>query len=207
MTKCPWCTAFRRINLVAMSKEFASTVDELLANNAAYAEGFGLSDLEGAPARLTAAPARQTAAPASHIAVPARRIAVVACMDARLSILDILGLAVGDAHVMRNAGGVVTDDVVRSLCLSQRVLGTREIILMQHTDCGLQKLTEEAFLSELEAQLGMRPPWAVEAFVDPNHSVRKSMERLLGSPYIQEKRFIRGFVYDVSTGVLDEVGV
>ena len=200
MTKCPWCTAFRRINLVAMSKEFASTVDELLANNAAYAEAFGISDLEGAPAS-------HTAVPASHTAVPARRIAVVACMDARLSILDILGLAVGDAHVMRNAGGVVTDDVVRSLCLSQRVLGTREIILMQHTDCGLQKLTEEAFLSELEAELGMRPPWAVEAFVDPNQSVRKSMERLLGSPFIQEKRFIRGFVYDVSTGVLDEVGV
>lgn len=167
-----------------MGDDFRPSADELLANNADYAAAF---DFRGLPV------------------APARRAAVVACMDSRMPIFAILGLDRGEAHIIRNAGGVVTDDVIRSLCLSQRALGTREIILIHHTDCGLQKVTEDGFKTELEEELGVRPDWAVEAFDDPYIAVRQSMQRLLRSPFILHKDHIRGFVYDVTTGLLDEV--
>lgn len=173
-----------RVYDAAMGDDFQPAADELLANNAEYAESF---DRRGLPA------------------APSRRAAIVACMDSRMSIFGILGLADGEAHIIRNAGGVVTDDVIRSLCLSQRALGTREIILIHHTDCGLQKVTEDGFKAELEDELGVRPHWAVEAFEDPYVNVRKSIQRLLSSPFILDKNHIRGFVYDVTTGLLDEV--
>ncbi|MCY3851740.1 MAG: carbonic anhydrase [Acidimicrobiaceae bacterium] len=169
-----------------MGDDFQPTADELLANNADYAESF---DSRGLPA------------------APSRRAAIVACMDSRMPVSRILGLACGEAHIIRNAGGVVTDDVIRSLCLSQRALGTREIILIHHTDCGLQKVTEDGFKTALEDELGVRPHWAVEAFEDPYAGVRRSMQRLLRSPFILDKDHIRGFVYDVTTGLLDEVDV
>lgn len=169
-----------------MGDDFQPTTDELLANNADYAESF---DFRGLPV------------------APSRRIAIVACMDSRMPIFGILGLARGEAHIIRNAGGVVTDDVVRSLCLSQRALGTREIILIHHTDCGLQKVTEDGFKAELEYEVGVRPHWAVEAFEDPYADVRQSIQRLMLSPFILKKNHIRGFVYDVTTGLLDEVDV
>lgn len=137
--------------------------------------------------------------------VPQRRLAIIACMDSRMDIFKILGLANGEAHIIRNAGGVVTDDVIRSLCLSQRLLGTREVMLLHHTDCGLQKVTEDAFKAELEQELGIRPGWALESFSDPYSDTEQSMERLRASPFIPHKDHIRGFVYDVATGLLDEV--
>ena len=124
-----------------------------------------------------------------------------------VSVLRMRVLGRGEAHIIRNAGGVVTDDVIRSLCLSQRAMGTKEIILLHHTDCGLQKVSEDSFKSELEEELGIRPHWAVEAFEDPSADVRQSIQRLLLSPYILEKNHIRGFVYDVTTGLLEEVNV
>ena len=175
-----------RVYDAAMGDDFQPTADELLANNADYARTF---DFQGLPVS------------------PSRRAAIVACMDSRMPIFGILGLARGEAHIIRNAGGVVTDDVIRSLCLSQRALGTREIILIHHTDCGLQKVTEDGFKTELEDELGVRPHWAVEAFDDPYADVRQSIQRLLLSPYILEKSFIRGFVYDVTTGLLEEVNI
>ncbi len=175
-----------RVYDAAMGDDFQPSADELLANNADYARSF---DFQGLPVS------------------PSRRTAIVACMDSRMPIFGILGLALGEAHIIRNAGGVVTDDVIRSLCLSQRALGTREIILMHHTDCGLQKVTEDGFKTELEDELGVRPHWAVEAFDDPHADVRQSIQRLLLSPYILEKSHIRGFVYDVTTGLLEEVTV
>lgn len=167
-----------------MDDDFRPTVDELLANNLDYAASF---DSQGLPA------------------APARRVAIVVCMDSRMSIPAILGLDPGDAHIIRNAGGVVTDDVIRSLCLSQRALGTREIILIHHTDCGLQKVTEDGFKAGLEEEIGVRPHWSVEAFDDPYKDVRQSVQRLVRSPFIFHKDHIRGFVYDVATGLLDEV--
>lgn len=167
-----------------MSESIQQDFDELLANNAEYAQTFDFRHL-----------------PTS----PARQVAIVACMDARMAIFPILGLNPGDAHIIRNAGGVVTDDIIRSLCLSQRAMGTREIILLHHTDCGLQKVSEESFKAELEAETGVRPTWAVEAFDDPYADVRESIQRLLQSPFISEDSQIRGFVYDVTTGLLDEV--
>ncbi len=136
---------------------------------------------------------------------PRRHVATVACMDSRMPIFGILGLDRGDAHIIRNAGGVVTDDVIRSLTLSQRALGTREIILVHHTDCGLQKVTEAGFNDDLQAELGVRPPWALESFVDPYADTRQSIRRIELSPFIPHKDHIRGFVYDVETGRLDEV--
>jgi carbonic anhydrase len=129
----------------------------------------------------------------------------VACMDSRMKIFAILGMNDGEAHVIRNAGGVVTDDVIRSLAISQRLLGTREIILIHHTDCGLQKTTEDAFKAAIETETGIRPPWAVEAFTDAAADVRQSIARLKASPFLPHKDAVRGFVFDVATGKLNEV--
>jgi carbonic anhydrase len=124
-----------------------------------------------------------------------------------MDIFEMLGLAHGEAHVVRNAGGVITDDVIRSLCLSQRYLGTREIILLHHTDCGLQAVTEDEFKADLQAELGIKPWWALESFVDPWVDTRQSMRRLQLTPFLPHKDHIRGFVYDVDTGLLDEVEI
>jgi len=142
----------------------------------------------------------------SHLDVrPSRQLAVVACMDSRMDIFAILGLENGEAHIIRNAGGVVTDDTIRSLCLSQRFLGTREIILLHHTDCGLYQLDEAGFKADLQAELGVRPPWALEAFDDPYEDTIQSIRRLQLSPFVKYREDIRGFVYNVDTGRLDEV--
>ena len=138
-------------------------------------------------------------------AQPTRHAAVVACMDSRMRVFPMLGMADGEAHVIRNAGGVVTDDVVRSLAISQRLLGTREIMLIHHTDCGLQKTTEDEFKGSIEAETGIRPPWAVESFTDAEQDVRQSIGRIKASPFIPHKDAIRGFVFDVATGKLNEV--
>ena len=160
-----------------------SAVDDYVSNNQEYA----LTYAGGMPTQ-----------PGSHVAI-------VACMDSRMAIFRILGLDLGQAHVLRNAGGVVTDDVVRSLAISQRLLGTREIMLIHHTDCGLQKTTEDEFKSAIEAETGIRPPWAVDAFTDAAQDTRQSIARLKSSPFIPHKDGIRGFVFDVDTGKLDEV--
>jgi len=160
-----------------------SAVDDYARNNEQYA----LTHSGGTPGR------------------PSRHIAIVACMDARMSVYALLGLRDGEAHVIRNAGGVVTDDVVRSLAISQRLLGTREIMLIHHTDCGMQKITEDEFKRAVEAETGIRPHWAVESFVDAEQDVRQSIGRLRASPFIPHKDAIRGFVFDVDTGKLDEV--
>ena len=122
-----------------------------------------------------------------------------------MDIFQMLGMAHGDAHIIRNAGGVVTDDVVRSLVVSQRLLGTREVILVHHTDCGLQRVTEDEFKHQIEEECGIRPWWALESFRDPVQSVRQNMKRLRLSPFIVHKMNIRGFVYDVDDGILHEV--
>lgn len=136
---------------------------------------------------------------------PARHVAVLACMDSRLDIFAILGLDPGEAHVIRNAGGVVTPDAIRSLTISQRLLETREIVLVHHTDCGMLKLSDDGFKSELQAEVGMSPDWAVEAFEDVDEDVRNSINRLRHSPFLLHKDDIRGFVYEVETGTLREV--
>jgi carbonic anhydrase len=136
---------------------------------------------------------------------PSRHAAIIACMDSRMKISGLLGMGDGESHVIRNAGGVVTDDVIRSLAVSQRLLGTTEIILIHHTDCGLQKITDEGFKREVEAETGVRPPWAVEAFTDAAADVRHSIGRLKASPFVPHKDAIRGFVFDVATGRLNEV--
>ncbi len=132
-------------------------------------------------------------------------VAIVGCMDARTNLGRILGLRHGEAHVLRNAGGVITDDTIRSLCLSQRFLGTREIMLLHHTDCGLQKFQDDDLIAELEAETGVRPPFTFGAFSDPYADVRLSIERLRESPFIQHRDRIRGFVYDVDDGLLHPV--
>jgi carbonic anhydrase len=157
-----------------------SVADEYLKNNAVYADGYA-----GPP--------------------PPRPSRQVACMDSRLEISALLGLGDGEAHVIRNAGGVVTDDMIRSLSISQRLLGTTEIILVHHTDCGLQKTTEDEFKGAIEAETGIRPPWAVEAFTDAAGDVRQSIGRIKASPFIPHKDAVRGFVFDVATGKLGEV--
>ncbi len=136
---------------------------------------------------------------------PDRHIAVVACMDSRMNVPALLGLGDGEAHVLRNAGGAVTDDMVRSLAISQRLLGTREIMLVHHTDCGMTKTTEDEFKAAVEADTGIRPPWAAETFADAEQDVRQSISRLKASPFIPHKDAIRGFVFDVDTGKLNEV--
>jgi carbonic anhydrase len=135
---------------------------------------------------------------------PARALAVVACMDSRMDLFGLLGLHAGDAHIIRNAGGVVTDDVIRSLVLSQRFMGTRSIVLLHHTDCGLMRVSEDALRRELEEETGIRPNFSFEAFTDPADNVRQSMLRLALSPFIVHKNDIRGFVYDVHTGRVTE---
>ena len=160
-----------------------SAVDDYANNNEQYA----LTHPAGVPAR------------------PSKHIAVVACMDARMSVAPMLGMRDGEAHVLRNAGGVVTDDVVRSLAVSQRLLGTREIMLIHHTDCGMQKTTDDEFKRAVEAETGIRPHWAVESFDDAEQDVRQSIGRLRASPFIPHKDAIRGFVFDVDTGKLNEV--
>ena len=138
-------------------------------------------------------------------AKPSLQVAILTCMDSRIRVFEIFGLKQGEAHVLRNAGGVVTDDMIRSLALSQRKLGTREVLLVHHTNCGLEMVTEDDFKDELEADTGLRPTWAVEAFKVVEQSVRGSMARLRRSPFIPHTDKIRGFVYDVHTGELREV--
>lgn len=169
---------------MATFDQFTPNADELVANNRRFATNFADRGLALAPRR---------------------HLAVVACMDSRMDIFQLLGMAHGDAHIIRNAGGVVTDDVVRSLVLSQRLLDTREVILVHHTDCGLQRVTEDEFKHEIEAECGIRPWWALESFRDPVQSVRQNMNRLRLSPFIVHKMNIRGFVYDVDDGILREV--
>jgi carbonic anhydrase len=160
-----------------------SKTDEFLANNRRYAESFG--------GQLPLPPAAHTA--------------VLACMDARLNVYGILGLKEGESHVIRNAGGVVTDDEIRSLAISQRLLGTREIILIHHTDCGMLTFTDDDFKASIEAETGIKPPWAAEAFGDLEADVRQSIKRITTSPFIPHTDAVRGFVFDVATGLLNEV--
>ena len=138
---------------------------------------------------------------------PARHVAVVACMDARLDPAKILGLTEGDAHVIRNAGGFVTDDVLRSLAVSQRLLGTHEVVLIRHTDCGMLNLVDEEFRHRLEQETGNRPAWSAETFSDLDEGVRQAVKRLRASPFLPHTESIRGFVFDVATGGLAEVSV
>lgn len=136
---------------------------------------------------------------------PGRQVAVLACMDARLNVYGLLGLSEGEAHVIRNAGGVVTEDAIRSLAISQRLLGTREIVLIHHTDCGMLTFTDDAFKAQIEGDTGIRPPWAPEAFADPADDVRQSLRRIAASSFIPLKDQVRGFVYSVAEGTLSEV--
>jgi carbonic anhydrase len=136
---------------------------------------------------------------------PGKRVAIVACMDARLNPYGLLGLNEGDAHVIRNAGGVITDDEIRSLSISQRPLGTEEIILIHHTDCGMLTFSDDDFRNDLQKEIGIKPEWAAEAFQDLEEDVRQSIARIKASPFIPRKDAVRGFIYDVSTGTLDEV--
>jgi carbonic anhydrase len=161
-----------------------SVTDELLANAETYAEAF---DRGGLPMP------------------PAKRVAVLACMDARLNPYGLLGLSEGDAHVIRNAGGVVTDDEIRSLAISQRLLGTEEVILIHHTDCGMLTFKDDDFRAQIQQDTGIKPEWAVEAFDDLEEDVRQSIARIKASPFIPKKDRVRGFVYDVETGRLAEV--
>jgi carbonic anhydrase len=161
-----------------------SVTDELLKNNETYAASFDKGDL---------------ALP------PAKKVAVLACMDARLDPAGALGLTEGDAHVIRNAGGVVTDDEIRSLAISQNLLGTEEIILIHHTDCGMLTFTDEQFAEKLQSETGETPEWSANAFPDLDGDVRDSIDRIKSSPFIPNKDSIRGFVYEVETGKLREV--
>jgi carbonic anhydrase len=160
-----------------------SVTDEYLKNNEAYAANFS------GPLPLP----------------PSRNIAVVACMDARLDVYGILGLGQGESHVIRNAGGVVTDDEIRSLAISQRLLGTKEIILIHHTDCGMLTFTDDDFKAGIQAETGIKPEWAAEAFPDLDEDVRQSIKRIKNSPFIPHTDAVRGFVFDVATGKLNEV--
>ena len=160
-----------------------SVTDELLANNQRYAETFS------GPLPMP----------------PSRGVAVIACMDARLNVYALLGLAEGEAHVIRNAGGVVTDDEIRSLAISQRLLGTREIILIHHTECGMLTFTDDDFKAAIQADTGIKPTWSAEAFGDLDEDVRQSINRIKASPFIPHKDLVRGFVFDVGTGKLREV--
>lgn len=140
------------------------------------------------------------------LAAPPRfQVAVVACMDARINVYGLLGLAEGDAHVIRNAGGAVTDDVIRSLAISQRLLGTREIILIHHRDCGMLTFRDEEFKAQIEADTGVRPPWSAETFTDPAADVRQSINRIKASPFPTHTEAVRGFIYDEQDGSLKEV--
>jgi carbonic anhydrase len=161
-----------------------SVTDELVKNNERYAASFDKGS---------------TPLP------PARGVAVVACMDARLHVSAILGLEIGDAHIIRNAGGVVTDDAIRSLVISQRLLGTKEIILIHHSDCGMVTFTDDAVKAQIKEDTGIRPPFSLEAFPDADDDVRQSIARIKTSPFIPHRDSVRGFVYDVTTGRLNEI--
>lgn len=161
-----------------------SNTDDLLANNADYARSFAKADLEAAPVR---------------------KVAVVACMDARLNVYGALGLSEGDCHVIRNAGGVVTDDAIRSLAISQRLLGTEEVVLIHHTGCGMLSFRDDEFRASIERDTGIRPPWAAEAFADLEQDVRQSIARVRASPFLPYKDSVRGFVYEVESGALREI--
>ncbi|WP_099022274.1 beta-class carbonic anhydrase [Mycolicibacterium palauense] len=160
-----------------------TVTDDYLANNAEYARDFS------GPLPMP----------------PSKHVAVVACMDARLDVYRALGLAEGEAHVIRNAGGVVTADEIRSLAISQRLLGTREIILIHHTDCGMLTFTDDDFKRAIEEETGLRPEWAPESFSDVEEDVRQSMRRIRASPFVTLHESLRGFVFDVATGRLTEV--
>jgi carbonic anhydrase len=160
-----------------------TAIDEFLANNARYAESFS------GPLPMP----------------PAKQAAVVACMDARMNVYDMLGLGEGEAHVIRNAGGVITDDEIRSLAISQRLLGTREIMLIHHTDCGMLTFTDDAFKRSIQDDTGVKPHWGAESFPDLDEDVRQSIARIKASPFVPHTDAIRGFVFDVATGKLNEV--
>ena len=138
---------------------------------------------------------------------PAKHIAVLACMDARLDVHKILGLEEGDAHIIRNAGGVATEDAIRSLVISQRLLGTKEIVLIHHTDCGMLTFKDDDVKRKIESEVGIRPPFAFEAFSDLEADVRQSIARIQASPFILNKSSVRGFIYDVKSGRLNEVRI
>jgi carbonic anhydrase len=161
-----------------------TVTDQLLANNETYAAAFTKGDLP---------------------MPPGKKVAIVACMDARLDPARALGLEEGDAHVIRNAGGVVTDDAIRSLTISQRLLGTEEIILIHHTDCGMLTFTDDDLKRQIEKETGIRPPFALESFSDLEEDVRQSIARIKASPFLLHTDRVRGFVYDVKTGRLSEV--
>ena len=144
-------------------------------------------------------------APGVPTPVPALHLAVVTCMDARIKVFDVFGLKHGEVHILRNAGGIVTDDIVRSLAISQRKLQTREVIVMQHTSCGLSTFTDDEFKDELEEDTRLRPPWAIETFREVKDSVRQSVERVRRSPFLLHTDAVRGFCYDVRTAELTEV--
>jgi carbonic anhydrase len=160
-----------------------SETDRLVANNQQYAASFS------GPLPMP----------------PSSGVAVIACMDARLNVYGILGLGLGEAHVIRNAGGVVTDDEIRSLAISQRLLGTREIVLIHHTDCGMLTFTDDDFKAAIQQDTGIKPPWAAESFADLDADVRQSIARIKASPFVPHTGAIRGFVFDVATGQLNEV--
>jgi carbonic anhydrase len=162
-----------------------SITDELLRNNEEYAASFSEVNLP---------------------MPPSKNVAVVACMDARLNVYSMLGLTEGEAHVIRNAGGVVTDDVIRSLLISQRLLGTREIILIHHTDCGMLTFSDDEVKRNIQEDVGIKPEFALEAFSDLEEDVRQSIRRIEASPFIPHKDNVRGFIYEVETGRLREVG-
>ncbi|ODQ94492.1 beta-class carbonic anhydrase [Mycolicibacterium holsaticum] len=136
---------------------------------------------------------------------PSKHVAIVACMDARLNIYGMLGIGDGEAHVIRNAGGVITDDEIRSLAISQRLLGTREIVLIHHTDCGMLTFTDDEFKRAIQEETGIKPGWAPESFPDPAEDVRQSLRRIEASPFVVLHESLRGFVFDVATGKLNEV--
>ena len=161
-----------------------SVTDELLQNNERYAESFDKGELP---------------------LPPARGVAVVACMDARLNVYGMLGLQEGDAHVIRNAGGVITDDEIRSLAISQRLLGTREIILIHHTDCGMLTFTDDELKAQIQEEAGIKPHFPMESFSDLEEDVHQSIARIQASPFVPHKDSVRGFVYEVETGRLREV--
>jgi carbonic anhydrase len=161
-----------------------SVTDELLENNAAYAESFEKGDLP---------------------LPPARGVAVVACMDARLDVHKILGLEEGDAHVIRNAGGVITDDEIRSLTISQRLLGTREVVLIHHTDCGMLTFSDDELKAQIHEEVGVKPHFSMESFSNLEEDVRQSIARIKASPFVPHKESVRGFIYEVETGRLQEV--
>src|ERR1700758_3375947 len=160
-----------------------SATDELLTNNDEYAGTFT------GPLPLP----------------PSKHVAVLACMDARLDVYRILGLGGGEAHVIRNAGGVVTDDAIRSLAISQRLLGTKEIILIHHTDCGMLTFTDDDFRRQVQEETGVKPEWAAEAFSDIAEDVKQSLRRIENSPFVTKHESLRGFIFDVATGKLNEV--